>query len=295
MEPGMPPKKPSKFAVPSNPAFTLVELLVVIGIIAVLIAILLPALARAKQSAQSVQCASNMRQIGQAILMFSQLPGHQGRAPNHGGNLTTSITWNQMLNNEVFKTASPTSTFGPIPRGYPIVRENTLACPSSQIDSKVFTSYRPYMLSFMVAGGINFGFPAHPPEGDFGYVVLDTGGTPAKKVPNFAINSAYTYYYLGAKLTRFRDSAEKIMVVESEGGNDTTPFGSTQTDNVLFLGQKLPWTAFPSGSGGAFAFRHNNFKISNVLFIDGHVTGVQAPPKSGAVGVLGQKYRYNFE
>lgn len=64
-------------------AFTLVELLVVIGIIAILIAILMPALRRARNQAQRVDCMSRVRQIMVAVNLYTQM--HKGWLPGPMG------------------------------------------------------------------------------------------------------------------------------------------------------------------------------------------------------------------
>ena len=61
-------------------AFSLVELLVVIGIISVLIGILLPAMSRARDAANKTKCLANLRTLGQAMVMYAN--AHKGKLPN---------------------------------------------------------------------------------------------------------------------------------------------------------------------------------------------------------------------
>ena len=67
-------------------AFTLVELLVVLGVIALMVALVLPGMARAKQKAMRIQCTNNLKQLGLAF---------RTRAINGGADLSAEASTNR--------------------------------------------------------------------------------------------------------------------------------------------------------------------------------------------------------
>jgi prepilin-type processing-associated H-X9-DG protein len=109
-------------------AFSLVEILVVIGIIAVLIGLLMPAIIRARESAKTLQCASQLRQLGQAFHMYANANGNHLPAWSGwhvaGGDGTGEDDpgpgWTEELAPFFVPPTSPVYNCPSFPPGYPI-------------------------------------------------------------------------------------------------------------------------------------------------------------------------------
>lgn len=123
-----------------NQGFTLVELLVVIGIIALLISILLPSLNRAREMSYRVKCGSNLRQIGQGLLLYSQANG--GSYPRTYYRPGIEPT-DQRTKNQAGIGAAFSNPFAAAPNSSPVGTNNIAAAiflllRTQQIGSEIF-------------------------------------------------------------------------------------------------------------------------------------------------------------